>query len=265
MKIKAQKDYEPCPEYQGVAVCIDATEPEMRETEWGLRETFRLVFEIPLEMEDGKRYIVRSAPMTPSLHAKSTFKKFLRQMLGRELTSAEQKEFETEELIGMNVSISIVHQESDDGRVFDQIALCRPWKGEPMEASGDYVRVKDRKDKGKGHRRSGSEEADGGEGESSNRGSKESTYRRAEQAPKKEGPTDEGQIKVHVGKHKGLELRDLTREAIEKLIDGWLAGVYPKIEKPLADDRRLAAALEGYRKKFAGEGEEVEEPDDVPY
>jgi len=264
MKIKAQKDYEPCPEYQGVAVVVDATEPEMRDTDWGLRETFRLVFEIPLEMEDGKRYIVRSAPMSPSIHPKATFRKFLKQMLGRDLSVAEQKEFETEDIIGMNVSISIVHEESEDGRVFDQIALCRPWKGEPMEAAGDYVRVKDRKEKGKGRKRG---DDDGGDDDdSSHRGSKESTFRRAEQGPKGKGPTDQGLIKVHVGKNKGLELRDLTRDAIEKLIDGWLAAVYPKMEKPLADDRRLAAALEEYRKKFAaGEDEEPEDPDDVPY
>jgi len=263
MKIKAQKDYEPCPEYQGVAVCVDATDPETRDTDYGPKEQFRLVFEIPVEMKDGKRYIVRSAPMNTSLHPKATFRKFVRQMLGRDLTAAEQKEFDTEELVGMSVNISIVHQESDDGRVFDQIALCRPWKGEPMEPAGDYIRVKDRKDK-KGRRRSGDE--DGDDDDSSGRGSKESTFRRAEQAPRKEGPTDHGLIKVHVGKNKGLELRDLTREAIEKLIEGWLAAVFPKIEKPLADDRRLAAALEAYRKEFAGEAEPQEpDPDDLQY
>ena len=166
-------------------------------------------------------------------------------------------------LFRSSVNISIVHQESDDGRVFDQIALCRPWKGEPMEPAGDYIRVKDRKDK-KGRRRSGDE--DGDDDDSSGRGSKESTFRRAEQAPRKEGPTDHGLIKVHVGKNKGLELRDLTREAIEKLIEGWLAAVFPKIEKPLADDRRLAAALEAYRKEFAGEAEPQEpDPDDLQY
>lgn len=261
MKIKAQKDYEPCPEYQGVAVCVDATEPEKRESEWGIREVFRVVFEIPVEMKDGKRYIVRSAPMTPSLHQKSTFRKFLKQMLGRELTPTEAKEFDTESLIGMNVSISVVHEESEDGRVFDKIPLCRPWKGEPIEAAGDYVRVKDRTDKGKGSKRRTDEEDAGGD--DSEQPAKESTFRRAEQAGKKQEPTDRGSIKVHVGKHKGLELRDLTQEAIERLIEGWLANVFPTIAKPTADDRRLAAALEQYRMKFASEVE-GEEPDEVP-
>jgi len=264
MKIKAQKDYEPCPEYQGVGVCVDVTEPVTRDTDYGPKEQFRIVFEIPLEMEDGKRYVVRSAPMNTTLHPKGSFRKFLRQMLGRDLNAQEQKEFDTEELVGMNVSISIVHEESDDGRVFDQIALCRPWKGETMEASGDYIRVKDRKDK-KGRKRS-SDDDDGDDDGGESKPSKESTFRRAEQASVKKGPTDHGLIKVHVGKHKGLELRDLTREAIEKLIEGWLGNVYPKIEKPLADDRRLAEALEKYRKKFAGEEEEPpEDEDDVPY
>jgi hypothetical protein len=177
--------------------------------------------------------------------------------------SPEQKEFETEELVGKCFDISVIHEESEDGRIFDQIALCRPWKGEKIEPSSDYVRVRDRKE-GKGRRRSEKDDDDGDGGEGSSEPSKESTFRRAEQASKTKDPSDHGLIKVHVGKHKGLELRDLTREAIEKLIEGWLTKVFPEIEKPLADDRRLAAALEAYRKKFSGEPDE-EDPDDVPY
>jgi hypothetical protein len=263
MKIKAKKDYEPCPEYQGVAVCVDVTDPEERETDYGIKESIRFIFQIPLEMKDGRRWSIRSAPLNTTLSPRGALRKFLKQMLGRDLNGSEQKEFETEELVGKCFDISVIHEESEDGRIFDQIALCRPWKGEKIEPSSDYVRVRDRKE-GKGRRRSEKDDDDGDGGEGSSEPSKESTFRRAEQVSKTKDPSDHGLIKVHVGKHKGLELRDLTREAIEKLIEGWLTKVYPEIEKPLADDRRLAAALEAYRKKFSGEPDE-EDPDDVPY
>ncbi len=261
MKIKAKKDYVPAPEYQGVAVCVDITEPRERETQWGLREEIRFVFEIPVEMDDGKRYIVRSAPMTTSLHEKASLRKFIRGMRGRDLKGDELKEFDTETLVGKSVNISIIHEETEDGRLFDQIALCRPWDGDSLDPSGDYTREKDRKkDKGSSSSRQRDDDDEP-------KSSKESTYRRTESAGKKSGPTEYGSIKSHVGRHKGIELRDLTEESIKMLIERWLEGDFRKIEKPSADDKRLAAALEWYRGKYSGDdgkGEE-DEPDDVPY
>jgi hypothetical protein len=47
---------------------------------------------------------------------------------------------------------------------------------------------------------------------------------------------------VHVGKHSGVELRDLDEEAIRKLVGNWLP-IHTVNKKPTADDKRLASAL----------------------
>jgi hypothetical protein len=54
---------------------------------------------------------------------------------------------------------------------------------------------------------------------------------------------DHGAVKVHVGKYKGIELRDLNVEAVQALAAKWLPAAAAN-PKPTADDKRLAAALE---------------------
>ena len=88
--------------------------------------------------------------------------------------------------------------------------------------SGKFVRAKDRDAKG---------------------GGKDAEYRRAEQAGEAGEPEDWRRTKVHIGKHKGLDLSDLDRESVQALIDKWLPTAKAN-PKPLADDRRLIAALE---------------------
>jgi hypothetical protein len=67
-------------------------------------------------------------------------------------------------------------------------------------------------------------------------------YRRAEQ-PAGNGPVDHGAVKVHVGKYKGIELRDLNLEAVQALCEKWLPTAKANA-KPTADDKRLIAALD---------------------
>ena len=140
------------------------------------------------------------------------------------MTAAEEEEFDTESLLGKSAEITVVHEEGRTGETYANIALIRPDRtGKPMKPSGKFVRAKDR-------------DANGG-------GSKDAEYRRAEQAGEGGESEDWRRTKVHVGKHKGLDLCDLDRESVQSLIDKWLptAKVNPK---PLADDRRLIAALE---------------------
>ena len=65
-------------------------------------------------------------------------------------------------------------------------------------------------------------------------------------------------MKVHVGKCKGLELRDLAVEQVQALVEHWLPGAKANV-KPLADDKRLMAALDWWK------GEREKANDDVPY
>lgn len=104
------------------------------------------------------------------------------------------------------------------GETYANIALIRPDKtGKAMTPSGKFKRVKDR--------------------EQTN-GASNAEYRRAEQANDPGDATDWRRTKVHIGKHKGLDVGDLDRAAVTALIQHWLPEVKTKA-KPLADDRRL--------------------------
>lgn len=256
MKLSEKKTtFEPCPEYTGPAVCVDVTPLKKVNTQYGEREVFRLVFEIDEEREDGSRWCVWSQGFTPSLHEKAGLRKFLRGWFGRDLTEGERELFDTESLIGKPAFLVIVHNTKDD-QVFANIASCTPHKsGHPMSPSGRYVRVQDREKNGAG---------DGG--------GKDASYKRTE-APRQaarhadaEEPTQPGSFlttKVHVGRHRGCELRELSEESVEKLVEHWLPTAKANA-KPTADDRRLIAALEWFvEQKQAATVAAAD--DDIPY
>jgi hypothetical protein len=234
---KSSGNFTPADEGTFRAVCVDVTPPEVKQTKFGPKEMFRVVFEIDAEREDGGRQCVWSRAFTVSLNEKASFRKFLRQWRGRDLNAAEKAEFDTESLIGLPATLVIVHEESEDGTIYANLAACTPHKnGEALEPSGDFVRKKDKEAKG------GNE---GGEG---------AGYRKAATPTKKAEPETEpvddtqagadwSKVKVHVGKHSGIELRDLDIEAIEKLHSNWLP-IHKQNPRPTADDKRLAAALE---------------------
>jgi len=223
MKIQANNSkFEACPEYTGRAVCVDVTPLRKQQSQYGERDVFKIVFEVDLEKEEGGRYGVWSRNFTPSLNEKASFRKFLRSWLGRDLTATELGEFDTETLLGKPAQVVVVHEHKEN-EVYANIAACTPDKsGNPLKASGKFVRAKDRQD--------------------NSTSSKSGGYRRAEQ-PAGNGSVDHGAVKVHVGKYKGIELRDLNLEAVQALCEKWLPMAKANA-KPTADDKRLIAALE---------------------
>ena len=230
---KKSQSYEPCPEFAGQVVCVDVTPLKAIETAYGPKDHFRLVFESPLLRDDGAPYCIWSRNFTPSLHEKAAFAQFLRKWFGRALTSAEEGELETEDLIGRTAEVTIVQEEGRDGQTYSNIALIRPDRtGKPMTPSGRYIRVKDREQK-----------------------PKDAEFRRAEQAPGNLGdnPNDSWrQTKIHVGKHKGLTLADLDRVSVVALLDRWLPTAHAAPKKT-ADDKRLITALEAAQAELAEE------------
>jgi hypothetical protein len=131
--------------------------------------------------------------------------------------------------------------------VYANIAACTPDKsGEPLKASGKFTRAKDRSG-GEGSNQSSVNRNQGG-------------YRRAQQPSGGEAEvgSEHAAVKIHVGKCKGLELRDLSVEQVQALVANWLPGAKAN-PKPLADDRRLMAALEWW------EAEREKAEDNVPY
>ena len=242
MKIKENNnDFEPCPEFTGKGVCVDVTPLRKQQSQYGERNVFKLVFEVDSEKEDGTRYGVWSNNFTPTLNEKASLRKFLRGWFGRDLTRTELEDFDTETLIGKPAQLVIVHQHKE-GKVYANIAACTPDKsGEPLKPSGRFVRTKDRQ----------AQPGSNGAGAPGSGG-----YRRAEQPA--EAGSEHASVRIHVGKCKGLELRDLAAEQLQALVVNWLPGAKANT-KPLADDRRLMAALEWWQTARA------KEEDNVPY
>jgi hypothetical protein len=238
MKIKLNSgNFEACPEYTGKGICVDVTPLRKRQSQYGEQEVFKVVFEVDLNREDGGRYCVWSRNFTPSLNEKANLRKFLRSWFGRDLTETELQDFDTECLIGKPAQLVVVN-EHKDGEVYANIVACTPDKsGSPLKASGKHVRTKDRQG---GPAANGTAAQGDGEKESKGGGG----YRRAEQ-PESSAPgeVDHAAVKIHVGKCKGLELRDLSPEQVKALIEHWVP-VANGSAKLSADDRRLLAALQ---------------------
>jgi hypothetical protein len=68
-------------------------------------------------------------------------------------------------------------------------------------------------------------------------------------------------VKVHVGRHIGIDLGELDRESVEALATKWLPTALD-MEKPLKADRELIAALQ--LAKAALTTDEDEE-DNIPF
>ena len=251
-----KKDFAPCPEFSGRAVCVDVTPLKEYETEYGVKQKFKFAFEI--ELQDDSRepvqpWVVFTKPMVPSLHEKAALTKFLKDWFGRKLTDQENKSLDLESLIGRPASLVIGHEQSADGtKTYANIKLIMAHKaGEPLAASGLWVRLQDRPAK------------DGAEGKAPASG--DSSFRKTSGGGQP-ATDDPSKVKVHVGKHKGIELRELTEESITSLIEHWLPKARAEA-KQSADDKRLINALTWYQAKFKAD-EEVQvklEEDDLPY
>jgi hypothetical protein len=220
-----------CPQYTGQATVVDVTPLKTVQTQYGPKEKFRFVFEIGEKKDDGTPWCVWSAPFTPSYHENSALRPFLRKWMGRELTAAETATFDTEDLLGRSAHLTVIHEHSEN-EVYANIALIMPDKSaEPLKPSGKFVRMKDRPAKDT------------------------SGYRRTEQPGDSGG--DLGATKIHIGKCKGLEVRDLAPEQVQALVTNWLPTAKANT-KPTADDKRLIAALDAWQ-----EAQPVS--DDVPF
>lgn len=243
MKLSEKKtgEFTPHPETESPvkAVIVDVTPLKKRETEFGPKEEFRLVFETECKMESGDNFTVRSRLYSPSLNEKANFRKDLKKILGRDLTAQELNEFETDSLIGLGAKLMIEHQHKGD-ETYANIVLIKA-DDAPMKPGGKYVRIKDRPDRN---------DAGGG----SSAGGSKAEYKNAPDSG--EARESWQKCKVHVGQHKGVDLGDLDAEAVTKLIEKWLPRVGAEGQpKPTADDKRLKAALEEVKALLEGAAE----------
>lgn len=228
--------FEAHPEYDGQAVCVDCTPLKKTQSAYGERETFRIVFETSQLRQNGSPFLLFSRSFTPSLHEKAAFRAFLKQWFGRDLTKAEQDEFDTESLIGRPARVSVIHSEYN-GTTYANIGLIRPDKsGEPLKPSGKYIRQKDRQNN-------------------------DERFRPAANSGDTSGSSDWRRVKVHVGRHAGLDLGELDRDSVEALLTKWLPTAL-ELEKPLKADRELIAALQQAKQALTSEDDEE---DNIPF
>jgi len=234
-------NFTPCPEYTGRAVCVDITPLKAYETEYGIKQKFKIAFE--LDLIDQSRnpvqpWVVMTAPMTASLHEKAGLTKFLKDWHGRALTAEETVSLNLDNLIGRPATVVIVHEQSRDGtKTFSNIKLIMPHKsGEPLQPSGLWVRLEDRPPR----------EDD-----------KVKTVTPATAAPVKIA-----EVKVHVGKFKGVALSELTPDAVRGLAEHWLPKAKVSSGKTPEDIALIAAVT-----KRLEELAKADEPDfdDVPF
>ena len=234
-------NFTPCPEYTGRAVCVDITPLKAYDTEYGVKQKFKIAFE--LDLIDQSRnpvqpWVVMTAPMTASLHEKAGLTKFLKDWHGRALTAEETVSLNLDNLIGRPATVVIVHEQSRDGtKTFSNIKLIMPHKsGEPLQPSGLWVRLEDRPPR----------EDD-----------KVKTVTPATAAPVKIA-----EVKVHVGKFKGVALSELTADAVRGLAEHWLPKAKVSSGKTPEDIALIAAVT-----KRLEELAKADEPDfdDVPF
>ncbi len=141
------KTFTPAPEGQHNAVCCDAVDLGILESEWnGERRQSRkarLVFQIERTTDTGVRFTV-ARRFTNSLGQKAALRKFLDSWRGTSMTDSEAQHFDLETLIGAPALLQVIHNERD-GTLWANIdtIMALPSGSEALEIV-EYVRVQDR-------------------------------------------------------------------------------------------------------------------------
>jgi hypothetical protein len=140
-----ESKFQPAPEGLWPAVCVDVIDKGEQETPWGRKAKVELRWQIDEANPDtGKRYEVR-AWYTASLSEKAKLRQVLETWRARKFTADELKGFDLEAVLGANCQIQIVHNASDEGKVFANVQAVVPAsRGAIKLAPLDYVREQDR-------------------------------------------------------------------------------------------------------------------------
>jgi hypothetical protein len=143
---QSNTDFQPAPQGQYQAVCVDVIDYGVQETSFGPKPKLGLVFQIEGErMTNGNRYTVY-ARFTASLHEKAKLRQFLEMWQARPFAASELQSFDIERLIGANAYVQIIHNESG-GKTYANIQTIMPvnpqWNMPKLEAE-NYTRKQDR-------------------------------------------------------------------------------------------------------------------------
>lgn len=161
MARKPESSFDPCPEGLHQAVCVDVVDLGVLETQWGDKHKVEVRWQIDLDNpRTGKRFEVRKR-YTLSLHEKAQLRKDLECWRGRKFSEEELKGFDLEKLLTVNCQVQVIHNISDEGKVYDNVQALVPHNSKlPKIAALEYTRQQDRP---KAHGNGAAQDGGGGE------------------------------------------------------------------------------------------------------
>jgi hypothetical protein len=141
------KEYERPSEGIHQAVVADVVDLGLKEDKYSKNEKkkvqmVQILFLVDQLDSTGRHIAVRGQPCSLKAHPGSTLRKMYKLLKGKD----PGNDLETDDLLGDNIRILIVHKESDDGRIFANIGgYLKLRKGDaPLAVPSDFVRAKDR-------------------------------------------------------------------------------------------------------------------------
>lgn len=142
---KPESSFDPCPEGLHQAVCVDVVDLGLQKTQFGERFKVEVRWQVDtVNDRTGKRFELRKW-YTNSLHEKANLRKDLECWRGRKFTDTELGGFDLEKLIGVNCQLQVIHNITDEGKVYDNVQAIVPHNNKiPKIHPLDYVRQQDR-------------------------------------------------------------------------------------------------------------------------
>jgi hypothetical protein len=141
---KPESSFESCPEGLYQAVCVDVVDLGLQKTQFGEKHKVEIRWQVDATNEQGRRFELRKW-YTLSLHEKSNLRKDLECWRGRKFTEAELAGFDLENLLKANCQLQVIHNISDEGKVYDNVQAIVPHNVKvPKIAPVEYVRQQDR-------------------------------------------------------------------------------------------------------------------------
>lgn len=141
------KAWEPAPEGLWPVVCVDVVDKGEQPTQWGPKRKVQLRWQLGEEAgvrDDGKPWLV-TRTFTASLFKLAELSKLLVRWRGKQFTDEELEQFDLDNVIGAPGLANIVHNATDDGRVFANVDTIVPLpKTMKRPVIRDYIRQQDR-------------------------------------------------------------------------------------------------------------------------
>ena len=140
-----RKEFTPAPEGLHQAVCVDVVDLGLQSTPWGEKQKVELRWQLDhLNPETSRRHMVTKR-YTLSLNEKAILRQHLEAWRGKRFTPDELAGFDLEKLIGVNCQVQVVHELSDQGRIWSNVQAIVPLgKGMTKMRGEEYVRMIDR-------------------------------------------------------------------------------------------------------------------------